>query len=389
MVPKRHFHEESNSLEVPVQESKRRYTHEERNSLEVPVQESKRRYTLATAVREVMRGLSMQELLSRLEPLLRKVIREEVEREILLYLQSSPRPSFNQIEPSGSRGWQLHFINKLPDTLFTGSWIEAEDSRPVQIVIRSANSNNIITSGPLSSFKIEILVLDGDFGTDEKEDWTDKEFDVSVIREREGRRPLVTGDLIITLRDGVGYLGNITFTDNSSWIRSRKFRLGARAVQNTCSEERIREARSGAFIVKDHRGELYRKHHPPSFSDEIWRLERIGKDGVFHSRLAANGINTVQDFLRLLVTAPSVLRNILGSGMSNKTWKTIIQHARACVLDDKLYMYYSAMQSVGLLFNSIYKVIGVTFDGQNYQSLDNLTTSHMVRVFHPKLTPAV
>jgi len=50
------------------------------------------------------------------------------------------------------------------------------------------------------------------------------------VREREGKRPLLTGDTTVQLKDGVGVVGDITFTDNSSWIRSRKFRLGVRPL---------------------------------------------------------------------------------------------------------------------------------------------------------------
>ena len=164
------------------------------------------------------------------------------------------RPSLNQIEASGSgsRGWLLRFENSTPKILFTSNKIEAEGNVPLQIVIVDASSNAIIRTGPLSSIKIEILVLDGDFGKDDdKQDWSEREFDASVVREREGRRPLLTGELSITLRNGVGLLGDITFTDNSSWIRSRRFKLGARAVRM----ERIREGRSTRFMVKDQRGE--------------------------------------------------------------------------------------------------------------------------------------
>ncbi|KAJ4966620.1 hypothetical protein NE237_018469 [Protea cynaroides] len=364
----------------PTQRLKLRYLHEENDGFDVPVQDSKRRHTLSTVVREVMKGLSMQEFYAKLEPFLRNVVREEVERVILPYVQPSPRPSsINEIEASGSRGWQLHFIGKLPHTLFTNSRIEAENGKPIQIVILDASSNNVITSGPLSSVKVDIIVLDGDFSTD-KEDWTAEEFHASVISEREGKRPLLTGNIVLTLRGGVGYLGDIAFTDNSSWIRSRKFRLGARAIQSLSSEERIREARSEAFIVKDHRGELYKKHYPPSLGDEVWRLEKIGKDGAFHNRLACHGIKTVQDFLQYLITDQSLLRSIFGNGISNKTWETIVDHAKTCVLDNKLYVYYNAEQRVGLLFNSIYKCIGLMFDGHSYQPLDNLTTSQMIFV---------
>ncbi|XP_042514421.1 calmodulin-binding protein 60 D-like isoform X2 [Macadamia integrifolia] len=354
------------------------YLHEENDGLDVQVQESKRCHTLSTVVRELMQGLSMQEFYAKLEPFLRNVVREEVERVILPYIQSSPRPSINQIEASGSRGWQLHFIGTLPSTFFTNSKIEAENGTPIRIVICDASSKSFITSGPLSSVKVDIVVLDGDFG--EQEDWTAEQFHASVICEREGKRPLLTGNLVVTLRGGEGYLGDIAFTDNSSWIRSRKFRLGARVNRSFSSEERIREARSEAFIVKDHRGELYKKHYPPSFGDEVWRLEKIGKDGSFHNRLAAHGIKTVQDFLRYLITDQSFLRSIFGNGMSNKTWDTIVDHAKTCVLDNKLYMYCDGGKRVGLLFNSIYNVLGIIFDGHSYQPLDDLTASQMICV---------
>lgn len=152
------------------------------------------------------------------------------------------------------RSWELHFFNDLPSTIFTGNRVESEGSRPIEMVIRDAHSKAIIKSGPLSSIKIEILVLDGDFAAD-GDDWTQNEFNTNIVREREGRRPLATGNLFVTLRCGVGYVDNVSFTDNSSWIRSRKFRLGARTVSGISNEVRIREARSNAFVVKDHRGE--------------------------------------------------------------------------------------------------------------------------------------
>lgn len=44
--------------------------------------------------------------------------------------------------------------------------------------------------------------------------------------------------------------------------------------------------------------------------DEVWRLEKIGKDGAFHKKLTSMGINTVQDFLKLSVVDPSKLRKV-------------------------------------------------------------------------------
>lgn len=55
---------------------------------------------------------------------------------------------------------------------------------------------------------------------------------------------------------------------------------------------------------------MYKKHHPPSLSDEVWRLEKIGKDGAFHRRLSREKIRTVKDFLTLLNLDPAKLRTV-------------------------------------------------------------------------------
>lgn len=44
--------------------------------------------------------------------------------------------------------------------------------------------------------------------------------------------------------------------------------------------------------------------------DEVWRLEKIGKDGAFHKKLARENIHTVQDFLKLFVVDRSKLRKV-------------------------------------------------------------------------------
>lgn len=158
-----------------------------------------------------------------------------------------------QSQPTVSRKYQLHFHNTLPQTIYTGSRIEAEAGVPLQVLIIDSVSKLIITSGPLASAKIEILALDGDFG--DEDEWSEKNFVDNIVRERDGKRPLLAGELIITLNQGVGYVNDASFTDNSSWIRCRKFRLGARVCSSKLMEGRIQEARSEAFLVKDHRGE--------------------------------------------------------------------------------------------------------------------------------------
>lgn len=172
------------------------------------------------------------------------------------------------------------------------------------------------------------MPLNADFT---EESWTVDLFKRYILKPREGKRPLLTGDVTLTLKNGVGVVA-IAFTDNSIWSRCRKFRLGARLTGDGAVE-----ARSEAFKCKDQRGECkytrdycvlktrfkryinclflcgyaaYKKHHPPYPGDEVWRLEKIGKDGASALRLAEREIYTVKDFRRCYAKDPNELYNV-------------------------------------------------------------------------------
>ncbi|XP_050381386.1 calmodulin-binding protein 60 B-like isoform X2 [Argentina anserina] len=365
MVPKRHFSDLGGE------------------EFQFPVPESKRRSLFKNVARDVMRDGALNE--KAWENFFRTVVRDELEILLIPHLRgsSTSRPPLQLGSSSGARGLQLHFINKLPSTIFTGSRAETEEGKPLQIVLRDAATQNVISLGPLSSVKIEVLVLNSEFGADDQEDWTEREFTNGLVRQREGKRPLVTGEVTLNLKEGVCSLNDIVFTDNSSWIRSRKFRLAARVIAKGPGEEvRIREAISEAFQVKDHRGELYKKHHPPCLNDEIWRLEKIAKDGAFHKRLSERGISNVKDLLQAYVKDQSWLRSCFGS-IPNKMWDTIMEHALTCVIDEqKLYAYQRP--NATLLFDSIYKLVGAIIEEQ-FCPLDQLTPSQKVMVENLKL----
>lgn len=55
---------------------------------------------------------------------------------------------------------------------------------------------------------------------------------------------------------------------------------------------------------------MYKKHYPPALHDEVWRLDRIAKDGALHKKLIKADIVTVEDFLCLLVKDPQRLRSV-------------------------------------------------------------------------------
>ncbi|XVE57082.1 hypothetical protein DITRI_Ditri04bG0063500 [Diplodiscus trichospermus] len=339
-----------------------------------PDQDKRRRVpTLRNVVQEVMKLQSVQHLLEPvLEPLIRRVVKEEVEVAFRKHLNNMKRNGGKEGNCTVSRSLQLQFLNTLSLPVFTGARLEAEECLAMKVAIVDALTGQIVTSGPESSAKVEVVVLEGDFDGDE-DDWTSEEFKNNIVREREGKKPLLTGDVFLTLTEGIGLVGEISFTDNSSWTRSRRFRLGARVVDGS-DETRVREAKTESFTVRDHRGELYKKHYPPSLSDEVWRLEKIGKDGAFHKRLSRENINTVKDFLTILFIDPSRLRHILGTGMSAKMWEVTVEHAQTCVLDNRLHLYCppGSQRKSGVVFNIVGQVKGVLSECQ-YVTIDELS----------------
>ncbi|KAI8570420.1 hypothetical protein RHMOL_Rhmol01G0032500 [Rhododendron molle] len=331
---------------------------------------------------EALKVDSLQRLCSSLEPLFRRIVSEEVERALtkLGHAKLAGRSSPPRIQGPEGKNLQLHFKTRMPPHLFTGGKVEGEQGAAVHVVLIDAVTRNVVQIGPESAAKLNVVVLEGDFNEETGEDWTKDDFENHEVKEREGKRPLLTGDLQVILKEGVGTLGDMTFTDNSSWTRSRKFRLGVKVATGYFEEVRVREAKTEAFAVKDHRGELYKKHYPPALQDEVWRLDRIAKDGALHKKLIKADIITVENFLRVLVRDPQRLRNILGSGMSNRMWDNTVEHAKTCVLGEKLYVYYSdGTNSMGTVFNDIYELRGLIANGQFFP-LDSLTHNQKVSV---------
>ncbi|CAL0311201.1 unnamed protein product [Lupinus luteus] len=310
--------------------------------------------------------------------LIRTVIREEIPRILQQHLPPSYGLSLNhKIDTSRGRAFQLCFINQLPKKIFTLSKIIAEDGTPLQIELRDTTYHNHIVNEEGALLKIQVCVINGDFGSNGSEKMmTKEEFNAKTLSPREWKGPLLKGDTFVTLKNGVGYINKkIVFSDNSSWTRSGMFRLGVKAVQSSFIGVEIREGISEPFRVKDNRGEVYKKHDCPSLNDEVWRLKRIAKDSKIHMKLSSHNINTVKDLLQLFITNQTSLKEIIGN-ISRKSWDTIIEHAKACDIDDdKLYVYhwFSAEESVSIVFNCIYNVVEVSFNRQSFRSLETLS----------------
>ncbi|KAE8653346.1 hypothetical protein Csa_007572 [Cucumis sativus] len=232
---------------------------------------------------------------------------------------------------------KLSFINQIAPTIFTNNEIKAKNGKPLVVAIcdNTTNSKAIIKTGMLSRALVEFVVLDGEFGFNlrrEKNNWND--FNESIVSERVGKRPLIVGnDKIILLENGFGQLNDLSFTDNSSWTKTKKFRLGVKFVDEEIKTKfpGIEGAVSEPFRVMDQRGKGYKKHHPPSRGDEVWRLEGIAKNGAYHQRLSSNAIENVDDFLKTYKQKGSTyLKQLLGEKVPEKIWKKMVNNVLEC-----------------------------------------------------------
>ncbi|KAB8116062.1 hypothetical protein EE612_057012, partial [Oryza sativa] len=221
---------------------------------------------------------------------------------------------------------RLQFVNSCSNDKYSTHKIEADDESPLQVAIYDRN-NKIVTSEPFSSMRVQIVAIDGDFDDDHKGQWTEKYFRSKIVPGRPQKRHLLSGKLYFRLQNGVGYL-NAKFQDNSSFVPSKKFKLGVMAADERISE-RIQEGITESFAVKDVRGYLTKKNPNPSPRDAVYKLSKIAKNGDRHKLLEQNGIKTVEDFLSFYNKSPDDLRKILGK-ISDQDWDLIISHALKC-----------------------------------------------------------
>ncbi|KAJ3683430.1 hypothetical protein LUZ60_013657 [Juncus effusus] len=327
----------------------------------------------------VIRGAMMFETIkgicSSLEPMIQRVVHDEVKKALMgalplygnrQYYIENPLPT--QQDPR----LKFAFANQVSQQIYTGNQITDDVKNPIQIQLVDNETGVICENGEGSSAKVQIVVIDGDL---EEEGCDSNKFNTNIVRPRERKAALLSGNTIITLKNGVGNLEGVSFTDNSKCTRSGKFRLGVRvdseaststSTRNT-NRLNIKEGLSGKFAVKDHRGELNKKHYPPSLDDDVWRLDNIARDGQFHKRLRDNGINKVQDFLRFFVNSgPDELQKILG--MAKNTWDKVIKHARTCQMGQHSYLFKSDGYVIKL--NPIGQILEASIYGVNYLHKD-------------------
>ena len=139
--------------------------------------------------------------------------------------------------------YRLQFTSNLENPLFTDCKMKLE--------VRMINCDgNVIKSGPLSSAKIELLVLRDDFAWDVG-NWTAEQLDEKEVKTRDGHISVLKGVVARRLVEGTCSFPGIQFREGS--LR-RTFTIAARVNRNEATGgHRVQEAFMGPVVVQTNR----------------------------------------------------------------------------------------------------------------------------------------
>ncbi|GFQ03518.1 hypothetical protein PHJA_002495600 [Phtheirospermum japonicum] len=270
-------------------------------------------------------------------PIMKDLVKEEIQSAHEKFLTCAIWNQANEATKPRERSLTLKFLDEISGPVLTGKAIEGKGGTHVRVALVDKKTGQVVNCGPESSAKVEILVLDASGDDNGQHSLSVEDFNRRIIRESDKKKPHFPKSNYIYLDKGVAVLHNAKLGHDSNWMKSCRCRLGAIIVGNFGGIN-VEEASTESFMVLDSRSNLYKKHHPPSLSDLVWRLENIGKDGPRCERLNNKNVFTVRDFLFLLSIDPKRLQEIVSAGAK---WKATVDHARTCVIDDKrIYLFY-------------------------------------------------
>ncbi|KAM0899683.1 hypothetical protein ACQ4PT_021185 [Festuca glaucescens] len=313
-----------------------------------------------------------------MEDMIRSVCQKEVsEPQAALLPNGCYEPSSSRAiskglpETGGSSGVvKLRFVDadRPKDTLFTRCSVEWQNGENPKVAI--FRNEKQIKEDDLSKLQIEILLVNAEFFTERgQEDFTEEEFN-KHIHMSDGKESVLT---TVTLRNGEANLGSIIFTETS---HGKKLRLTARVKRQDLTV-RVREAITDPFVVKDNRSRLNAKSILPLKGDAVHTLKGISKNGKHFAALEGKNITTVKHLMRQYHKDKSSLQEL--TGMKEKSWSTMIEHASTCAPGDEIYSYRVAEENCEVLFNDLYDLVGVIINGI-YVPVRNLDKYHQRKV---------
>ncbi|KAL2492840.1 Calmodulin-binding protein 60 A [Abeliophyllum distichum] len=308
---------------------------------------------MVNLIQEVVSPAVQQVTRPIVEDSIRKVVKEEMPLALEQFLACHNCENLcyrNSSETTASRprGLELKFLDEVSDSVLTGKEIMGKGGTHIKVSLVDNVTGRTVDSGSEASAKVEIFL---ETGHDNNAD--------SIGRENDKMKPHFPKPVHVSLKKGIGFLSNVKLGHGANWMKSCKCRLGARIVDKFNGSS-VKEARTESFKVLDSRGELYKKHHPPSLDDDVWRLDHIGKDGAPCKRLHEANVTKVKDFLFLLSIDPQGLQKKLNAGP--KKFKDTVKHARECKINDRnMYVYCSSSSESknGVVFDVVGQLKGV------------------------------
>ncbi|XP_044346536.1 uncharacterized protein [Triticum aestivum] len=148
--------------------------------------------------------------------------------------------------------YQLRFVNRVCNDYYTREQIKSEDGNLLKVALYDEN-NLVVTSGPLSSASVEIVLLHGDFNDEGRDYWTSEEFSACLVHPQSVEEPTALGgDRVLTLAEGGADLGNVNFHTSSSHARTGKFKMGVKITN--LREESVQEGITSPFLVRVRQG---------------------------------------------------------------------------------------------------------------------------------------
>lgn len=144
------------------------------------------------------------------------------------------------------------FLQNVKSPVLTSSKIEGEGGTSINLALVDSLTGEVVKTGPEAAVMVEILVLKGDSDGHEGCNGKSEDFNNRIVREMEGKKSVLQGTTSLKLKEGISSIDNISFTQNSRWMRNSKLCLGARAV-NSFPGITIEPAKTELFDLKDNR----------------------------------------------------------------------------------------------------------------------------------------
>ncbi|XP_024971202.1 calmodulin-binding protein 60 A-like [Cynara cardunculus var. scolymus] len=307
-------------------------------------------------------------------PSIRQIVREEFALAQQELLTSKKEIPVNKASTSSVlKNLKTQFRTRVSQPVFTGMPLVGENKTPIEIALVDADTEQIVNTGTESALKLEIVgcrVGDDDC---EKRSWTFEELQNSILGEKKGKR-ILQGDTCVQLKEGIGFVGEISFTFNSTHTKNGWYKLGA-IVGDAALMNGVEVAWTESFLVKDRRATYSVKHPCPSLFDKVCHLQQISYCGNRYKRLKDAGVNTVKDLLTLLHTDPERLKDTL-KPITPKSWDDIVNHAQK---SDGMFVYLDpSNERNGVVLDVKLQLKGLIVESDQYLLVDQLSNNQKV-----------